>query len=59
MKDKPIFSKVIKERLERRGFRVRRVAPNYKKPGEKVYFFEATDELLAAFDKILKGEDID
>lgn len=59
IKDKPIFSRVIKERLESLGFTARREAPNYKKPGERVYFFEATDELLDAFDKILKGERID
>ena len=57
-KDKPIFSRVIKERLESLGFTVRREVPNYKKPGQKVYFFEATDALLDAFDKILKGEEI-
>lgn len=56
-KDKPIFSRVIKERLEELGFTVKRQAQNYKKPGEIVYFFEATPELLAAFDNILSGRE--
>lgn len=58
MNDKPIFSRVIKERLEELGFKVKHMAPNYKRPGYYVYFFEATPELIETFDKILKGEQV-
>lgn len=54
--DKPIFSRVIKEKLEALGFQVKNERNDYLNPGRRVYFFEATPELLDAFDKILKGE---
>jgi hypothetical protein len=56
MNDKPIFSLAIKERLVKQGFEVKRETPNYSNPGKRVFYFEATPDLLEAFDKILKGE---
>jgi len=55
MNDKPIFSLAIKERLVEEGFEVKREAPNYTNPTKRVFYFEATPELLEAFDNILKG----
>lgn len=56
MNDKPIFSHVIKEQLENLGFTVKNERPDYFHPNKRVYFFEATPELLQAFDCILKGK---
>lgn len=52
MKDKPIFSPTIAGELVRRGFDIKRQRPDYNNPRKWVYFFEATPEMLAAFDSI-------
>lgn len=44
----PIFSRRIVFKLEKMGFTVISIAPNYKKPGLKVYYFEDTVQLRAA-----------
>jgi hypothetical protein len=53
MKDKPIFSPTIAGELIHMGFELKNQRPDYNDPAKWVYFFEATPELLAAFDKIL------
>lgn len=43
----PIFSRRIAYQLEKAGFPVVKIAPNYKHPELQVYYFEETVELRA------------
>lgn len=48
-----IFMQRIANKLESKGFRVIKIAPNRKHPQYKVYYFEDTVELRAALREIL------
>lgn len=50
---KPVFSRKIAHALCEEGFQVIDVQPNNNKPWLNVYYFEATPDLLDAFDEIL------
>lgn len=52
----PIFSRKIAYELERRGFRVIRMAPNRHKPELKVYYFEETLELRNAAQELINNK---
>lgn len=43
-----IYSKKVANKLERLGFKVIKIEPNYKDPTRAVYFFEDTPELREA-----------
>ena len=49
----PIFSRRIVIELEKRGFKVIKIAPNRKKPPLKVYYFEETAELRQAAQELI------
>lgn len=51
-KYKVVFNHKVAGALCDRGFRVLDVQPNRDRPWVKVYFFEETDELLAALNQI-------
>lgn len=53
VKIKKIYSSRIANELKHRGFWIIGVEPNMKKPWFDVFLFEATDEMLAAYDQIL------
>lgn len=55
-KIKKIFSSKIANKLCHMGFQIIGVEPNMIKPQYDVFLFEATDELLEAFDNILKTQ---
>lgn len=48
-----IFMQKIANKLESKGFKVIKIAPNHKHPQYKVYYFEDTVELRAALQEIL------
>lgn len=52
----PIFSRRIAYKLEKAGFKVVKMAPNYKKPPLKVYYFEETVEFREAARKFISGQ---
>ena len=43
-----VFSKSLAYHLRLQGFRIKRTAPNKKKPEDDVYYFENTKELVKA-----------
>jgi hypothetical protein len=43
-----VFSKSLAYHLRLQGFRIKRAAPNKKKPEDDVYYFENTKELVTA-----------
>lgn len=53
MKKKAVFNRKIAQDLCYRGFKIVDVQPNNNKPWLNVYYFEATNELIGAFDRIL------
>lgn len=52
----PIFSRRIAYKLEKLGFVVISMAPNYKKEGLKVYYFEDTVELRKAARELISNK---
>jgi len=50
----PIFSRKIAYQLEQMGFKLVNIAPNRKREGLKVYYFEETLELRQAAQKLIK-----
>lgn len=49
----PIFSRKIVVELEKRGFEVKKIAPNKYKPNFSVYYFEETVELRKAAQELI------
>jgi len=41
----PVFSRHLMRQLEKSGFQVVKIAPNYLHKGKTVYYFEETPEL--------------
>lgn len=41
----PVFSRHLMRQLEKSGFTVVKIAPNYLHKGQTVYYFEETPEL--------------
>lgn len=48
----PVFSRKLTRKLERRGFTVIKMAPNYEYPDKIVYYFEETPELRKAVNEL-------
>ena len=48
-----IFTQKIANQLESRGFKVMKIAPNYKNPRYVVYYFEDSVALRKALQEIL------
>jgi len=53
MKLYAIFSRRIVTELEKRGFKVIKIAPNRNKPGLNVYYFEETPALRQAAQELI------
>lgn len=53
MKLYPIFARHIVLELEKRGFKVVKIAPNKYKAGFNVYYFEETPELRQAAQELI------
>ena len=51
----PIFSRKVAYALEEKGFKLIRIAPNRKREGFKVYYFEETLPLRQAAQEIIQG----
>ncbi len=49
----PVFMPQIAIKLEKRGFKLIKIAPNKKKPQFNVYYFEDTVELHTALTEII------
>lgn len=47
-----VFSKSIAIKLRKKGFKIIKTEPNYKKPEFDVYFFADTPEFRKAFNEI-------
>lgn len=47
-----VFSKSIAIKLRKKGFKIIKTEPNYKKPEFDVYFFRDTPEFRKAFNEI-------
>lgn len=56
VKIKKVFSSKIANKLCRMGFQIIGEEPNMIKPQYNVFLFEATDELLKAFDYIIRTQ---
>lgn len=50
----PVFSRRVVRQLERRGFTVVKMLPNYKYPDKMVYYFEETPALRQAVVELTK-----
>lgn len=48
-----IFSRAIAIELRKRGFKIIKTEPNYKKPEFDVYFFENTPEFIKVLNEIV------
>lgn len=54
MKLYPIFSRAIAYQLEQQGFKLINIAPNRKRQGFKVYYFEETLALRQAASQLIQ-----
>lgn len=52
----PVFTRKLAYKLEMRGFKVVKIAPNKKQPKYNVYYFEDTTDIHDAFFEILREE---
>lgn len=50
----PVFSRRIAYSLEEQGFKLMKIAPNRKREGFKVYYFEETLALREAAHKLIQ-----
>ena len=50
----PILSRKVAYALEQQGFKLKHIAPNRKREGFKVYYFEETLELRLAAQKLIQ-----